>query len=96
LAGKYVDEGVMDFVEGKYGRGHNYGIMLGYLVVAPLDKAVAKVISAMNARKATTFEKSPCQPDVALCFHPHTHRSSHLQREINNVITLVHVFLDFS
>ena len=36
LADKYVTEGVIDFIQAKYGRGHDHGIMLGYVVVPPL------------------------------------------------------------
>jgi len=96
LAYKYVDEGVMDFVDGKYSRGHNYGIMIGYVVLAPLDNAVAKVITAMNARKTATYENSPCRIDNSFCSHPYTHHSSHLQPGRTKPIILIHIFFDFS
>ncbi len=96
LADKYVNEGVMDFVQGKYGRGHNYGIMIGYVLVASLENAVAKVISAMNTRKAVTHESRRCQPDARFCSQPYTHLSSHLQLEQMNPITLIHIFFDFT
>jgi len=86
----------MDFVDGKYSRGHNYGIMIGYVVLAPLDNAVAKVITAMNTRKVVTFERSPCQPDDKFSSHPYTHCSSHLQRGQKDPITLVHIFFDLT
>lgn len=96
LAGKYVTEGMMDFVLGKYGRGHSYGIMIGYVIVAPLDNAVTKVLSAMSTRKAATFEDSPCQSDSNFCSHPYTHLSRHLQLEQMNSSTLIHIFFDFT
>lgn len=96
LAGKYVEGGVMDFVIGKYGRGHNYGIMLGYVLVGPLTTAVAKVKKAMKERKVQTAEHSTFTPDCSLCTHPHTHHSIHVQQRTNALMTIVHVFLDFS
>jgi len=96
LAYKYVNDGVMDFVQGKYGRGHNYGIMIGYVIVAPLDHAVAKVVDAMNAHKTATLERSTCQLDSRFCSHPHTHLSAHLQRGQMNPIMLIHIFFDFT
>jgi hypothetical protein len=96
LAGKYVDDGIMDFVTAKYGRGHNYGIMLGYVLIGPLINAVTSVSYAMAGRRAKTAECSEFAPDASLCPHPHTHHSTHLQKETFTPITLVHVFLDFS
>ena len=48
LAGNYVDKGVMRFVEGSYGRGHDFGIMMGYVVVAPKSSAIGRVSVAMK------------------------------------------------
>lgn len=96
LAGKYVEEGVHDFVIGKYGKEHNYGIMLGYILVGPLLKAVASVHDAMTTRKAMTAVYAAFTPNDTLCSHPHTHHSTHIQQGTAALITLIHVFLDFS
>ncbi len=95
-ADDYVEKGVMDFVNAKYGRGHNYGIMLGYVLVGPLNTAIVRVKQAMEGRKVQTAEHSTFTPDCSLCPHPHTHHSIHLQQGTATLITLVHVFLDFS
>ena len=95
-ADDYVDEGVMDFVSGKYGRGHSYGIMLGYVLVGPLIKVITAVKDAMTARKVRTEEHRAFMLDNSLCRHPHTHHSTHLQHQTALPITLIHVFLDFS
>jgi hypothetical protein len=95
-ADEYVEKGVMDFINAKYGRGHNYGIMLGYILVGPLTKAIATVDSAMNMRKLHTAEHSAFAPNSSLCLHPYTNHSVHLQQGTATLITLVHVFLDFS
>ena len=86
----------MDFVVGKYGRGHNYGIMLGYVLVGPLITAVARVSQAMKKRKVQTAECAAFAPNNSLCPHPYTHHSTHLQQGAAAPITLIHVFLDFS
>ena len=96
LAGKYVDDGIMDFVIAKYGRGHNYGIMLGYVLVGPVANAVASVNHAMAGRRTKTSECSVFTPEASLCSHPHTHHSTHLPHGTATLITLIHVFLDFS
>lgn len=96
LAGKYVEKGLMDFVIAKYGRGHNYGIMLGYVLVGPLSTAVGRVKQAMNKRKVQTLECQPFTYNNSLCPHPKTHHSTHQQQGTFVSITLIHVFLDFS
>ena len=96
LADKYVTGGVADFVSAKYSRGHDYGIMLGYVVVPPLTIALAKVMQAMASRRAETREEQGLYPDASLIDHPHTHLSEHLQQGNDAPIRLVHLFLDFT
>jgi hypothetical protein len=43
LAGPYVEKGVMNSIGGKYSRGHNRGIMLGYILSKPIDNAITSV-----------------------------------------------------
>ena len=96
LAGDYVDKGVMRFVEGSYGRGHNYGIMMGYVVVAPKSNAVTRVSTAMNDRRVKTQQLSGFVPNNSLCAYPDTHHSTHSQQITTQHMTLVHVFIDYS
>ena len=96
LAGDYVDKGVMRFVEGSYGRGHDYGIMVGYVVVAPKSSAIAKVSVAMCRRKDKVQLSSGFVPNNSLCAYPDTHHSTHQQQVTTQPITLVHIFVDFS
>ena len=96
LAGDYVDEGVMRFVEGSYGRGHDYGIMLGYVVVASISSAISRVSAAMDGRQGKTQQLSGFVPNDSLCAYPDTHHSTHLQQVTVQPITLVHIFVDLS
>lgn len=51
LNGSYVAEGVHRFVTGKYAAGHEWGFMLGYVLVPPaLD-----VVAAISKRIETTY-----------------------------------------
>lgn len=96
LAGPYVVEGVMDFVNCKYGRKHELGVMLAYVVNGPCDQAVGHVASAMESRRALTFEVSAFSPNTGVCAHARTHHSSHLQPTVSSTITLVHLFIDLA
>ena len=33
----------MDFIGGKYSMGHSHGIMLGYILLKPIDNAITSV-----------------------------------------------------
>ncbi len=96
FASDYVDKGVMRFVKGSYGRGHDYGIMVGYVLVAPITRAISRVRVAMDSRKVPTRQQSPFASNNSLCTDPYTHHSSHLQQETSQTITLVHIFADLS
>ena len=85
----------MRFVAARYGRGHDYGIMIGYVVVPPVSGAVPRVGEAMDKRKEKTREQTCFTRNDILCSHPNTHISSHMQEGTNSCINLVHVFLDF-
>jgi len=96
LAGDYVEKGVMRFVTARYGRGHNYGIMMGYVVVPPLFAATCRVKQAMDKRKIKTQECSALSFNSSLCPHPFACHSRHLQNGTKVTMTLVHLFLDLS
>ncbi len=96
LAGDYVDEGVMRFVKARYGRGHDYGIMMGYVVVPTLPSAISRVEEAMTKRKTITHECLLLNRNNSLCPHQFTYHSQHVQNGSKVPITLVHLFLDLS
>lgn len=96
LATEYVDQGVMRFVKGSYGSGHDYGIMMGYVVLRPISRAISRVGAAMDNRKSLSQQRLAFASNNSLCPDPHTHRSSHLQQGTSQIITLVHIFVDFS
>jgi hypothetical protein len=96
LAGDYVEEGVMRFVTARYGRGHNYGIMMGYVVVPSLSTAISRVKQAMDKRKIKTQECSALSFNNSLCPNPFAYHSRHLQNGTMVTVTLVHLFLDLS
>ena len=96
LATEYVDKGVMRFVKGSYGSGHDHGIMMGYVVLGPISRAISRVGVAMDNRKGVTQQRLAFAYNNSLCPDPHTHRSSHMQQGTSQIITLVHIFVDFS
>ena len=96
LAGEYVDQGVMRFVQGDYGRGHDYGIMMAYVMVPPIANAISRVSASMNQREDPTRQLSTFTPNDSMCPYPDVHHSAHVQDGAKEPITLVHIFFDFS
>ncbi len=96
LAGDYVDEGIMRFVNARYGRGHDHGIMLGYVMVPTLHSAISRVERAMIKRKVKTHELLPLNHNNSLCSYYNTYHSQHVQNGSKVPMTLVHLFLDLS
>lgn len=96
LAGAYVRKGVLRFVSGKYSLGHDHAVMLGYIVVAPIDRAVARVKRAMDERAADSCQLAPFTAADDLCAHPFTYSSEHEQRVTLQAFRLVHLFVDLS
>ena len=96
LAGPYVEEGVMDFINGKYSRGHNYGIMLGYVLSKPINKAISAVKDALQKRKGMTNETSSFEVD-RLINYPLIYTSAHAQKNDERTeIIIFHAFVDLA
>jgi len=95
LGGPYVEEGVMDFVNEKYSWGHSHGIMAGYVLSEPINKAILAVEKALKKRKDETNETSPfCEDnfiDYSLLFN-----SVHKQGNNGREIKILHIFFDFA
>ena len=95
LAGPYVKEGVMDFIDGKYSRGHNYGIMLGYVLSKPIEKATLAVKDALQKRKIMTNETFSFKVD-RLIDYPLIYKSGHVQKNNGMTINIFHIFVDLA
>jgi hypothetical protein len=94
LAREYVAQGVLRFV-GKYGRGHAWGVMVGFVVDGNAEGA-AKLI----AEKITQYKNEP--PHVLRDWAPEARFGPHLNlfntrhRKVGgSPIELLHVFLPF-
>jgi hypothetical protein len=92
-AGKYIDDGLMDFVNGKYSKHHSHGIMLGYILRKDIGNAIDSVKKAANARKKKTNQILPISKLNGFINYSHLYYSIHLQKT-NNQIYIYHIFID--
>ncbi len=95
LAGPYVEEGVMDFIDGKYSRGHKYGIMLGYVLSKPIENATSAVKDALQERKEITNEIFSFKVDKLIDYQ-WIYKSGHAQKNNGMTINIYHIFVDLA
>ena len=95
LAGPYVEKGVMDFIGGKYSMGHSHGIMLGYILLKPIDNAITSVKKVLEKRRTKTNEISPIDK-VQGFNYSQMYRSAHTQKVTGEKIIIYHMFVDLA
>jgi len=98
-AKKYIEEGVCRFSSGKYGRGHPYGAMIGYVTDGTAEAAadfLGQKIVAFD-KKATKIRKTwGWQAEKQFGDIPDLYSTKHGQAGTRNTIRLLHLFLAFS
>lgn len=92
LARKYVEEGVMRFVSGKYGAGHDWGGMIGFVVDGNVDDAANK-LSSFLANYPQAALSLAWNADVSWNMAEAIYRTAHKQSPAQNTIAILHVLL---
>jgi len=96
LALAYVRNGVSRFAAGKYGPGHAYGIVVGYVICGNPEGCVERVRAALEKEPFvdTGYDvKHGWQPDNRLLTASNLYRTHHTQKAHKNDIQLFHSFL---
>lgn len=99
LALKYVRNGVNRFASGKYGPGHAFGIMTGYVICGNLDGCAERVslTLAKEPESETCYDsKFGWKVDDTLIHGWRHYRSRHRQSIVKHNIELIHAFLPIS
>jgi len=87
---KYVSEGVERFASSKYGVGHQWGFMLGYVLGVPVETITDYIdgrLKAVYGADAAMVSETPHPKSLAV------HRSA-LKRSTGGDIHLKHIFVD--
>ncbi len=90
LAEKYINEGIMRFVNGKYSPGHDYAAMLGFVI----DGNIARCINLIRQYIKNTKEiclKEDWSEEKSFGIQD-IYRTRHLQNE-QNIMSILHLFL---
>jgi hypothetical protein len=95
LARKYVEEGVMRFVSGKYAPGHGHGVMMGFAVDRDAT-AAAGLIEDVLSTHAPAETHSAWSADNSWRLSVTPHRTEHRQQTgaASHVIAIIHLVVD--
>lgn len=96
LARKYVEEGVLRFVRGKYSPGHRWGAMVGFVVDGDAQRAVALVSAAIAARRKRVCLCGAWTEEKRFGTHDHLYSTRHRQRRSQSRIEILHLFLSLN
>ncbi|QDU42849.1 hypothetical protein Mal52_13180 [Symmachiella dynata] len=96
LALKFVRDGVNRFASGKYGPGHAFGIMTGYVICGNPDCCAERVRTTLDKepKSETGYDRHHgWQPDDDIVNGTRHYRTRHHQEIAKNTIELIHVFV---
>lgn len=96
LAEKYVTDGMMRFVNGKYGRGHPWGAMLGFVLDGDADGSWKLICAQLKLLRKDTRMKGRWVVHRVWPSLPRLYRTHHYQYRQTAPMALLHLFLAFS
>lgn len=91
---KYVTEGLMRFITGKYSQGHQWGMMLGYVIDGTCEKAIQLVQERINEHRACLRIEKEFTRENRFNDYPTLHSSRHRQKITTTIIMILHYFLE--
>jgi hypothetical protein len=91
LAKKYVSEGIVRFVTGKYSAGHKWAGMLGFVITSELSAAVTVVAGRVIKEKSACRLNSRWEPELRFGPIPNLYRTFH--RTSRASFNLLHLFV---
>ena len=92
LNARYVTQGVDRFVTGQYATGHEWGFMLGYVLILPVEQ----VVTTINDRIRKTYgEVAKLSPDISHALSLAILEGT-LAQNGTHVIRIKHIFVDMT
>jgi hypothetical protein len=93
LNSRYVTQGVSRFATGKYGAGHPWGLMLGYVIKLPTTQLVAAIDTRIRKDYGETARLEIADPHAqSLAIWT----SALIQGRATHIIKLMHIFVDMT
>jgi hypothetical protein len=93
LAKKYVDDGIMRFVTGKYSPGHDFAAMIGFVIDGKLTDCIDLVRTRLTkcSQKACVEQDWGVEHDFGI--QNDLYRTIHRQQGQSALLRLLHLFL---
>jgi hypothetical protein len=97
LATEYVTNGIMRFSKGIYSSGHDFAAMLGFVIDGKVNDCVTRICTRINKYSTEINLEEHWEKEERFGKHSHLYRTSHRQVDHNNnLITILHLFVDFN
>ncbi len=93
LVRKYVNEGLLRFIDGKYSLGHDWAAMLGFVVDGKSTECIKMVADYLTKAKGKNRMKSDWTNETRFGPHRDLYRTRHHQRGRSSLMTVLHLFL---
>ncbi|HYT36385.1 MAG TPA: hypothetical protein VEL49_04330 [Ktedonobacteraceae bacterium] len=93
LIRKYVLDGVMRFIDGKYCLGHSWAAMLGFVIDGKSTDCIKMVTNHLIKTKGKNRMKNNWTTETSFGPHKDLYRTRHHQRGRNSLMTILHLFL---
>jgi hypothetical protein len=96
LAQKYVDDGIMRFVTGKYSPGHDWAAMLGFVIDGSCNGCINMIRNHLTQKCQETCMEEGWALDTRFGAIPNLYGTSHRQQGRSFLFRLLHLFLVIS
>lgn len=93
LVKKYVNEGLLRFIDGKYSLGHDWAAMLGFVVDGKSIECIKMVADYLTKAKGKNRMKSDWTTETRFGPQRDLYRTRHHQRGRSSLMTVLHLFL---
>lgn len=94
LATKYVNNGVLRFVEEIYSPGHDWGAMLGFVIDRKINENIKLVKERISKYKQDVCLEQDWMIDKDFDTISNLYRTCHRQKSHNSLINILHLFLE--
>lgn len=96
LARKYVQNGVLRFVSGKYSPGHQWAAMVGFVIDDKMPASVKLIAEEISARANELGLDGSWLAETQFCKPDHIYRTRHKQVGRPTLLTILHLFLNLN
>jgi hypothetical protein len=93
LTKKYVDEGVLRFVTGKYSPGHDWAAMIGFVIDGNHDKCIDLICDYLNQKSKEISMSENLAVEQRFGSTPNLYGTTHQQYGHKFLLRLLHLFL---